>query len=163
MTKYLQNYECFGLFIGFIDNNKHARSFKQENNSRQWVKPNPQTATALWSTYLQQWHWRWKTQSWWEPPRWHQTFSLPDWEICRERRKEDLSGAVNIITLVTETLCSGLFIHHNIVGVLQVQCHRARYITFLCLFVSQNCIQPVANMRDSSNKKEAEGGKKKGT
>lgn len=43
---------------------------------------------------------------------------------------------MNTMPLVTETLYSRVFIHHNTLGVMQVQCQHVQYIIFL-LFVQE--------------------------
>lgn len=53
------------------------------------LKPHSGYNSSLRRTHLQRSHSRWKTQSWWEPPLWHQTFSSPDWEICEQRKKKE--------------------------------------------------------------------------
>lgn len=45
---------------------------------------------------------------------------------------------MNTMTLVTGTLCSSLFIHHNTVGGLRVQCHHVQYVIFFSLLRSWN-------------------------
>lgn len=68
-------------------------------------------------------------------------------------RDEKFWCAINKMTLVKKALCNSLFIHHNTVGALQVQCHHVQYITFSSVCSGIGFLL-VVNIRDFSNKKE---------